>query len=165
MNMLEGEGEAMAGAVSGPVVGADVPSSMSFNEKVTTAVLGTMGTVLLVTLGVALRRKNKEQGAEDVAWGVSKKTIERLEKQLSIATAENDTLRQQRNEFEAAAKRSETNAKIAADAATTAQAAAAANVTELNQLRTNWLKAQRYIFLLKHKLAENNIPIPPEPVE
>ena len=155
-----GSPEAIPG---GAAVTADAGTMLSFAEKVTIAVLGTLGTGFLTMMGIALRRRNKEQGTEDVVWGTASETIKRLQTELDALRKETDVVRQQRNEFEAAATRAENNSKIASDAAARASEAATRNEADLINLRHNWEKSQRYIHILRTTLAKNNLDIPPEP--
>ena len=147
----------------GAAITAEAGAGMSFSEKVTVAVLGTLGTGFLTMMGMALKRRNKEQGTEDVVWGTANETIKRLQAELELMRKESDTMRTQRNEFEAAATRAENNSKIASDAAARASEAAQRNEADLINLRHNWEKSQRYIHILRSTLAQNNLDIPPEP--
>lgn len=162
MNMQEIEGEAMGAATSAPAV-ASGGGSMSYAEKVTTALLSGAGTLGVILMGIALRRKREASGVEDAAWVISKQTIERLQAQFDQTQKELDLVRSQRNEFESASIRAEANSRNAADAAALASNMASRNEIELSKLQANWEKAQRYIRILRSTLATAGIDIPPEP--
>lgn len=138
-------------------------TQMTVLEKMVAALLALFSTAFLIVLGVAVRRKSKEQGAEDFVWSMSNKTIERLNNEVEALLRENALIRQQKNQFETVASQSQARAEIARQAAEVASKAALANVNELNRLRRNWEKLRAYTHLLRSTLAENNVEIPPEP--
>lgn len=167
--MMEIEQEGAIGAEQAAIPGgasvtAEAHSSTTFAEKLIVGVYAFIGTAFLALIGIALKRRNREQGTEDVVWGTANQTIARLQAELVALQKESDIIRSQRNEFEAAATRAENNSKIASDAAMRASEAASRNEADLINLRHNWEKSQRYIFILRTKLAENNLEIPPEPL-
>ena len=141
----------------------DTASSMTLMEKLVVGLLSLMSTSFLVILGVAIRRKNKEQGAEDLVWAMTNKTIERLNNEVNVLKEENKLVTSQKNQFEVAVQHTQARAELANRAAEVASKAASESVTELQALRRNWIKVQSYIFQLKEQLAKNNIEIPPEP--
>lgn len=155
----ETENEALGATAATP---AHVEGS-SFQDKVTMGVIAIFGTSFATLLAWVIKRRSKENNAEDWAWSANQKTIKRLETELEQSRKENDTLRQQRNEFDAAVAKSHAELEIARNAARTAADALARNTTDVEHLRRSWERAQRYIFILRSKLAEHNIEIPAEP--
>jgi hypothetical protein len=143
---------------------AEAASGSTFAEKLIVGVYAFIGTSFLALLGIALKRRNKEQGTEDVVWGTANATIQRLQSELAALQKETDLVRTQRNEFEAAATRAENNSKIASEAAARASEAALRNEADLIKLRAGWEKSQRYIHILRTALAQHNLEIPVEPV-
>ena len=141
----------------------DTASSMTLMEKLVVGLLSLMSTSFLVILGVAIRRKNKEQGAEDLVWVMTNKTIERLNNEVNVLKEEINLVTSQKNQFEVAVQHAQARAELANRAAEVASKAASDSVTELQLLRKNWIKVQAYLFLLKETLAKNNIEIPAEP--
>ena len=148
------------GDSSSPVPGTD---RMTFAEKVTTAVLSLLGTMTVTMLGLALKRKKQAQGTEDAAWGISTETLQRQQMQIEALQKELDTVRTQRNEFEAASIRAEANSRAAAEAAQRAADLATRNEAELANAQHNWEKAQRYIRILRTALVNAGLDVPPEP--
>jgi predicted RNase H-like nuclease (RuvC/YqgF family) len=161
MSGPELENEAMSASAATPATSDGPP--MSFQEKVTMGVIAVLGTTLATLLAFVIKRRSKENNAEDWAWSANQKTIKRLEQELDNQRRENDTLRTQRNEFDAAVAKSHAELEIARNAARAAADALARNTTDVETLRKSWERAQRYIFVLRGKLAEHNIDIPPEP--
>lgn len=164
--MQEIENEAQGASSSIPVGGGGQVAGgarMTFAEKVTTSILSGAGTVFLVLLGIALRRKRHAAGVEDAAWGISSATIERQAQQIATLQKELDEVRKQRNEFEAASIRAEANSKTAAEMAARAAEMAQRNEAELVDRQRDWERAQRYIRLLRSTLATHGIQIPEEP--
>ena len=155
----EVENEALGSASAAP---AHVAGS-SFQDKVTMGVIAILGTSFATLLAWVIKRRSKENNAEDWAWSANQKTIKRLEEELTQSRKENDALRTQRNEFDAAVAKSHAELEIARNAARAAADALARNTTDIEHLRRNWERAQRYIFILRSKLAEHNIDIPAEP--
>lgn len=146
-----------------PVSGGGHEAGMTVLEKMVTGLLAIMSTAFLVTLGIAVRRKNKEQGAEDFVWAMSNKTIERLNNEVEALSKENALVRGQKNQFETAAAQAQARAEIASQAAELASRAALANVTELARLRRNWEKLRSYTHELRSQMADSQMEIPPEP--
>lgn len=163
----EVENEAL-GATSTTAPVGDAPAfgneRMSFAEKVTTAVLSLLGTIVVSLLGLALKRRKQAQGLEDAAWDIGSETMKRQQVQIETLQKELETVRTQRNAFESAAIRAEANSRNAADAAARAADAASRNEAELIDLQTNWERAQRYIRVLRSFIVSTGHEPPAEPV-
>jgi hypothetical protein len=141
-----------------------LPKDVPTGDKVTLGMLAIVSSAFTVLLAWALKRRSKENNAEDWAWSANQTTIKRLEQELLAARTENDGLRSQRNEYDAGLTRAKAECEIASNAARAAREALERVTTDYDNLRHGWEKSQRYVYILRAKLAENNIEIPLEPV-
>lgn len=157
------EGEALGSSTSSPAGGAPHAERMTFAEKVTGAMITLLTSAFLLTLGIALRNKRHAGGVEDASWGLATETMKRQEVQIKSLQKELDLVRSQRNEFEAAALRSEANSKMAAEMAQRAADLASRNEAELMNAHKTVEKLQKYVRILRTKLIVEGIEVPPEP--
>lgn len=157
------ESEALGGSSSSPVGAGGSSERMTFAEKVTGAMITLLTSAFLLVLGIALRNKRHAGGVEDASWGLATETMNRQETQIKSLQKELDLVRSQRNEFEAAALRSEANSKMAAEMAARAAELASRNEAELINVHKTVEKLQKYVRILRTKLIVEGIEVPPEP--